>query len=169
MENEGDEIVRRWVFLGVLGAIVLVSVWYIVISFPRPLLEKDFTLRDVYNRPLRLSRFAGRPIILCFFSPRCGDCKEEIPQLNELYVSHRKDGLVVVGVGVKYPEEIREFVREQKIAYPVVIDADLAVSKEFGVFFLPHLVFMNRQGKIVASIAGKTPPEELKKHLEGIL
>lgn len=160
---------KRWVFLGILGAIVLFSVWYVVISFPRPLLEKDFTLRDLHNRPLRLSRFAGRPIILCFFSPRCGDCKEEVPQLNELYMSHRKDGLVVIGVGVKYPEEIREFVKEQKITYPVVVDADLTVSKDFGVFFLPHLVFINRQGKIVSSVAGKVPLEELQKHLKSIL
>lgn len=160
---------KRWVFLGILGAIALIGVWYIVISFPRPLLEKDFTLRDLNNRPVRLSRFVGRPIVLCFFSPRCGDCKEEVPRLNELYATYKGNGLVIIGVGVKYPEEIREFVREQRIEYPVVIDADLAVSKDFGVFFLPHLVFINRQGKIVSSVAGKVPPEELQEYLKSIL
>lgn len=160
---------KRLILLGILGAVTVVGVWYIGVFFSRPLLEKDFTLNDLENRPLRLSRFAGRPIILYFFSPRCKDCKEETPLLNELYTAYRKRGLVLVGVGVKYKEEIKEFVEEQKIKYPVVVDQDLAVSEAFGVFFLPHLVFIDRQGKIVSTVTGKVPPEELENHLKGIL
>lgn len=160
---------RRWVIPGLLGAVALVFGLYVVASFPRPHLEKDFTLQDLRNRPLRLSRFAGRPIILCFFSPRCKDCKEEAPWLNELYKAHQKDGLVIVGIGVKYVEEIREFVKAQNIEYPVVVDLDLAVSKDFGVVFLPHLVFINRQGKIVSTATGRVPQEELERHLASIL
>ncbi len=160
---------RRWVIPGLLGAVALIFGLYAVVSFPRPHLEKDFTLQDLRNHPLHLSHFAGRPIILCFFSPRCKDCKEEAPWLNELYKAHQKDGLVIVGIGVKYVEEIREFVKAQNIEYPVVVDPDLAVSKDFGVVFLPHLVFINRRGKIVSTATGRVPREELEKHLASIL
>ncbi|MBC7218413.1 MAG: TlpA family protein disulfide reductase [Candidatus Caldatribacterium sp.] len=159
---------KRWVLWGILGIIFCVGV-YLVVSFYRPHFEKDFILRDLNNRPLRLSSFAGRPIILVFFSPRCGECKKEAPWLNELYEAYREDGLVLIGIGIKYPEEIREFVREQKVEYPVVIDSALSVCKTFEVFFLPHLVFINRQGKIVSTATGETPPEKLKEHLQGIL
>lgn len=144
--------------------------WYVVISFShRSSFEKDFALEDLNGHTLRLSRFAGQPIILYFFSPRCGDCKEEAPLLNELYASYRKKGLVIIGIGVKYPEEIREFVKTHGVEYPVVMDLDLAVCKDFGVFFLPHLVFINRQGKVVAAETGKMSLEQLKERTESIL
>lgn len=161
--------VRQWILWGILGIVVFICGWYVVISFPRVYFEKDFTLSDLNNRPLRLSHFAGQPIVLYFFSPRCKDCKEETPWLNELYATYRKDGLVVIGVGIKYTEEVRKFVEEQGIEYPVVVDVDLAACKDFGVFFLPHLVFINRQGKIAATVTGKVPPEKLKEHLGSIL
>jgi peroxiredoxin len=161
---------KRWVVAIVLGVVVAVG-GYVVFSFSRPSLEKDFTLPDLDNHPIRLSSFAGHPLIVCFFSPRCGECKEEAPLLNELYEAHKREGLIIVGVGVgtRQAEEIREFAKENGIRYPVVADLNLSVAREFGVSWLPHLVFINRRGKIVSASAGKIPPEKLQEYLQAIL
>jgi peroxiredoxin len=167
VENGVGRMGRRifWILAGIAVFSGICTFFFL----SRPHLEKDFSLYDLNNRRVRLSRFSGRPLIVYFFSPRCKDCKEEAPFLNELYEVYRKKGLVIVGVGVKYPEEVREFAERQGIRYPVVVDRDLSVSKDFGVFFLPHLVFFNRQGKIVSTAVGKVSPEKLKGYLEAIL
>ncbi|MGC8777173.1 MAG: peroxiredoxin family protein [Candidatus Caldatribacteriaceae bacterium] len=134
-----------------------------------PYVEKNFVLEDLEGNPLSLSRFAGRPIILVFFSPRCGDCKEEMPYLEELYHNYQEKNLAIVGVGVRNKEEVQEFAQERNIPFPVVVDETLEVSKSFGVFFLPHLVFFNKKGKITHSEAGKIPQEKLQEYLEAIL
>lgn len=161
---------KRWIVTIVLGIVMAVG-GYVIFSFSRPSLEKDFTLPDLNDRPIRLGSFAGCPLIVCFFSPRCGECKEEAPLLNELYEAHKKEGLIVVGIGVgtKRVDEIREFVKENEIRYPVVVDLDLSVAREFGVSWLPHLVFINRWGRIVSMASGKVPPEKLQEHLQAIL
>uniref|UniRef100_A0A7V4WM68 TlpA family protein disulfide reductase n=1 Tax=Candidatus Caldatribacterium saccharofermentans TaxID=1454753 RepID=A0A7V4WM68_9BACT len=168
MVGNGVRRVGRRVFWVLAGIAIFAGV-YAFFSLSRPHLEKDFSLYDLNNRRIRLSRFSGRPLIVYFFSPRCKDCKEEAPLLNELYEAYREEGLVIVGVGVKYPEEVREFAERQGIRYPVVVDQDLSVSRDFGVFFLPHLVFFNRQGKIVSAATGKVSPEKLREYLESIL
>lgn len=134
-----------------------------------PYVEKNFVLEDLKGNLVSLSRFAGRPIILVFFSPRCGDCKEEIPYLEELYHTYQEKNLTIVGVGVHNKKEVQEFVQNNNVSFPVVMDETLEVSKSFGVFFLPHLVFFNKKGKITHSEAGKIPQEKLQEYLEAIL
>jgi|YNPBryulayer2012_1023412.scaffolds.fasta_scaffold00547_2 peroxiredoxin len=155
-------------FLSLLLPVGLLLFAFIFAQF-HPYIEKDFVLEDVTGKPFSLRQFAGRPIVLFFFSPRCGDCKEEMPYLKELYDNYQDKNLAMVGVGIRNRKEIQEFVQEYNLSFPVVVDETLEVSKGFGVFFLPHTVFFNRKGKIVYSEAGKIPREKLKEHLETIL
>lgn len=132
-------------------------------------LEKNFVLPDLQGKPLELNQFAGQPIILAFFSPRCGDCKEEMTYLEELYQAHQDQNLVVVGIGIQNKKDILDFVQKYHLSFPIVVDETIEVSKGFGVFFLPHLIFLNRKGKIVYSEAGKIPPGKIQEHLKTIL
>ncbi len=75
----------------------------------------------------------------------------------------------MIGVGVHKKKDIEDFVQEHGVPFPVVVDETLEVSKSFGVFLLPHLVFFDKQGKITYSKAGKIPQEEIKTNLETIL
>ncbi|MEN3185732.1 MAG: TlpA disulfide reductase family protein [Atribacterota bacterium] len=134
-----------------------------------PYLDQDFALEDLQGNILHLGKFAGRPIILVFFSPRCGDCKDEMPFLKEMYGTHQEKGLVMIGVGIRNKKEIADFVQEYGVPFPVVVDETLEVSKNFGVFFLPHIVFFDKKGKITYSKAGKIPQEDLKTNLATIL
>ncbi|MCX7667679.1 MAG: TlpA family protein disulfide reductase [Atribacterota bacterium] len=155
-------------FLLLLLPIGLVVFAFFFAKF-HPYLDRDFALEDLQGNVLQLGKFAGRPIILVFFSPRCGDCKEEMPYLKELYSIHQEQGLIMVGVGIRNKKDIEDFVQEQGVPFPVVVDETLEVSKSFGVFFLPHVVFFDKQGKITYSKAGKISQEELTTNLKSIL
>lgn len=144
-------------------------VFAFVFAQVHPYIEKNFVLQDLQGKQLNLNRFAGRPIMLFFFSPRCGDCKEEIPTLERLYQDYREKNLIMVGVGIRNKKEIEQFVEEYRVPFPVVVDETLEVSKSFGVFLLPHIVFYDKRGQIVHAEAGKVPPERLQEYLEKIL
>src|SRR5262245_15272423 len=59
-----------------------------------------FTLKDLANRPVRLSQFKGKVILLDFWATWCVPCKAEIPWFEEFQNKYRKDGLQVIGVSV---------------------------------------------------------------------
>ncbi len=155
-------------FLTLLLPVGLVVFAFVFAHF-HPFLEKTFVLSTLDHQPLSLNQFAGQPIIVVFFSPRCGDCKEEMPYFEELYRTHQKDRLAVVGVGIKYQQEIENYVKQEGFSFPIVIDDTLEVSKSFGVFFIPHVVLFDKRGRIVYSEAGKIPKEKFQNYLERIL
>ncbi|MGQ9472726.1 MAG: TlpA family protein disulfide reductase [Candidatus Caldatribacteriaceae bacterium] len=156
-------------FLWLLLPVGLLVFAFLFSQFYHLPLEKNFVLPDLQDKPLELNQFAGKPIILVFFSPRCGDCKEEMPYLEELYKNHKDQNLVVVGVGIRNKKDILDFVKKYGISFPIVVDETIEVSKSFGVFLLPHLVFLDKKGKITYSEAGKIPPEKLQEYLKTIL
>jgi thiol-disulfide isomerase/thioredoxin len=57
-------------------------------------LAEDFTLPDLAGRPVRLSSFRGKTVILNFWATWCGACLVELPDLVEL--QKRYSGQVVV-------------------------------------------------------------------------
>ena len=60
----------------------------------------DFTLNDISGKPVTLSSFRGRQVVLVFWASWCPDCRAEVPQLKALQaqadpekVARRKEGV----------------------------------------------------------------------------
>ena len=60
---------------------------------------KDFTLPGLDGKPLTLSAYKGKVVLLNFWATWCGPCKAEIPGFVELQQQYKND-LVVVGLSV---------------------------------------------------------------------
>jgi len=59
----------------------------------------DFMLRDLSGRPVRLSDFHGRPVLLNFWATWCTACWSELPELVKLHDRHG-DQLVILGIAL---------------------------------------------------------------------
>jgi thiol-disulfide isomerase/thioredoxin len=66
--------------------------------------EKDFSILDVYNNPLRLSDFRGKKFVLLdFWASWCIPCISEFPDLKSFYQKHGSD-IEIIGLSVDEDE-----------------------------------------------------------------
>ncbi len=111
-----------------------------------------------------LVRAAPVPVLVDFWAVWCGPCQEEIPELVELYHAYRDKGFVIVGVSDPSDlRDIKSFVNDQKMDYPVVIDEG-SISDEYNVVGFPTSFLIDREGRIVQKYPGYSP--SLRRKLE---
>lgn len=66
----------------------------------------------------------GKVVVVNLWATWCQPCREEFPDLVRLYNTHKKQGLVVLGVSMDEPKDqgkVVQFLSEQKAGFPVLI------------------------------------------------
>ncbi|MGD9636018.1 MAG: redoxin family protein, partial [Pirellulales bacterium] len=75
------------------------------------------------GKPLDLSRYQGKVVLIDFWATWCGPCREEMPNVFANYQQHYKDGFEVIAVSVDQDlEALAEFVAKAKPPWAVVAD-----------------------------------------------
>lgn len=117
------------------------------------------TLPDASGRPLAMSTFAGRPLLINFWATWCTPCVEEMPELSALHDELSPRGFAMVGIGIDHADKILEFSRKHPVSYPLVV-AGMGGS-ELGRAFgnstgaLPFTVLVGRGGRVAHRILGR--------------
>jgi thiol-disulfide isomerase/thioredoxin len=60
----------------------------------------DFTLNDTQGRPVTLSGYKGKVVLLDFWATWCPACQSEIPWYVKFAKEYQRKGLVVIGVSM---------------------------------------------------------------------
>lgn len=136
-------------------------------SVDRP--APDFTLPALDGGEVRLEDFRGKVVMVNFWGTWCDPCVREIPALQTAYEELQDDGFVVIGVnlfddeqGYKHTEEdIRLFVEQQGITYPVALDVEGTVTNAYRVFPIPTSFFVDPEGHIRYVLPRELTVEEI--------
>ena len=85
------------------------------------------------GRTLTLEQLRGRPVLVTFWATTCPSCVEEMPHLVELYRELNPKGLEIIGVAMAYdpPEQVRALVQQRRIPYPIVLDTQERIAREY--------------------------------------
>jgi thiol-disulfide isomerase/thioredoxin len=131
----------------------------------------DFALNDVNGRPVKLSDFRGKVVLLNFWATWCGPCKVEIPWFIEFEQKYKDRGLVVIGVSMD--EEgwsvVKPYLAERRINYRVVIGTEKMGQSYGGVDSLPTTLLIDKDGQIVATHVGLVSKSEYENEIVQLL
>lgn len=106
-------------------------------------------------------------VLLNIWATWCGPCRIEIPELQRLHDKYASRGFEVIGISVDESgiEPVKQFIDQQKVTYPIALDAEGKIAALFQTNFLPTSVLLDRSGKIVWKRLGlieRDDPEVLK-------
>jgi len=116
----------------------------------------DFELKDVNGKPVRLSDFKGKVVLLNFWATWCGPCKIEIPWFIEFEKQFKDKGFAVIGVATDEEgwEVVKPYIDRQQVNYRVVVGDEETSQRYGGVESLPTTFLIDREGKIASVHVG---------------
>jgi peroxiredoxin len=137
---------------------------------PAELSAPNLTLTDLSGQTISFASYKGEVVLVNFWAVWCAPCREEIPQFIALQEKYRSRGFQAVGISLDDPEAtLRDFCREHKVNYPVVM-GDQKIAEDFGgVLGLPTTFLIGRDGRIQAKYAGATDFAKLNQEITTLL
>jgi peroxiredoxin len=130
----------------------------------------DFTMNDVDGKPVKLSDFRGKWVLLDFWASWCKPCRRENPNLVKAYNDFKDKGFTILGVSLDKPEDKEkwlEAIRTDGLAWTQLSDLkawENEAAKLYDVNAIPMNFLINPEGKIVAKyLRGEGLHEQLRK------
>jgi thiol-disulfide isomerase/thioredoxin len=125
------------------------------------------------GKPANSNEWQGKVLVVNFWASWCPPCVEEMPALDHLQQEYLQKNVLFVGIGIDSPSNIREFLKNTPVSYPIVIGGmeGSNLSKQMGNAqgALPYTVIINTKGKAVYTKLGKIDEEELSKAIKSSL
>lgn len=124
------------------------------------------------GQTVTLEQYRGKPVLVNFWATTCPSCIEEMPHLIDLYRELNPKGLEIIGVAMAYdpPEQVRAMVKQHQIPYPIVLDTQERIAREFdNVRLTPTTVLITPEGRIAHYRLGLLDISKLKDTIEKML
>ena len=131
----------------------------------------DFTQNDTLGKPVSLSAFRGKYVLLDFWASWCGPCRVENPAIVSTYAKYHPRGFEILSISLDRPgdkDKWMKAIHADKLTWTQVSDLQFwqnAVAVQYGVGSIPQNFLIDPQGKIIAKgLRG----DELEKKLSEI-
>ncbi len=129
-----------------------------------------FSLTDITGKPLKLSDYQGKVVVLDFWATWCGPCRIEIPGFIELQKRYAAQGFTMIGISMDdSPGPVVDFYKELQMNYPVAVGNDRLGELYGGMEGLPTTFLIGRDGRIYAKHVGATDPNVFEEEIKELL
>ena len=131
----------------------------------------DFNLKDADGKPVRLSDYKGKVVLLDFWATWCGPCKIEIPWFMEFERRNKDRGFAVIGVSMDEEgwDAVKPFINHLAINYRILMGNDATAQAYGGIDALPTAFLIDRDGKVAAVHQGLVSKREFEDGIEQLL
>jgi peroxiredoxin len=124
----------------------------------------DFTLANYDGKTVKLSDYAGKIVVLEWFSYECPFARynyEKTTAVNDLVSKFRDKGVVFLAINSTGHQEAaknKEFAEQFKVSHPILNDSSGTIGKAYGAQTTPHTFIVDAGGSIVYSGAFDNAP-----------
>jgi peroxiredoxin len=130
----------------------------------------DFTLPDTEGKPVSLSSFKGKYVLVDFWASWCGPCRGENPNVVANYNKYKNKNFTVLGVSLDEDKtKWLAAIKTDNLTWKHISDLKgwaSAAARLYGVESIPFNVLLDPSGKIIATDLRE---EDLGKKLGEVL
>ncbi len=130
-----------------------------VAAAPTP--APDFVLDSNTGKPIKLSGYKGKVVMINFWATWCGPCRQEWPLLESIYKQYKNQDFMLLGVNVEPDTKpAGEWLKQKPVSFPVLYDVKSEVSAAYRVVGMPTTVWVDKKGFLRASHQSYKPGDE---------
>ena len=116
----------------------------------------------VDGQALSLADLRGAPVVLNFWATWCVPCAVEMPELQQLYETHRADGLRVLAANMaESPPLVRAWRDTHSLTFDLLLDPDGAIAQAYRVRAWPSTFVISPTGVITQVYFGPVSAQQL--------
>lgn len=113
----------------------------------------------------------SKATLLVFWESWCPHCKREVPKMSEEQAKYKAKGIQIIGLTKvtksSTDEKVAEFIKENKVTYPIAKEKDGSMSEAFAVSGIPAAALV-KDGKVIwRGHPGRLNDEMLDKLMGG--
>ncbi len=128
----------------------------------------SFSLMDLNDNLHNLDNYAGKPVLINFWTTWCPYCVVEMPLMQELHESGQDVAVIAINVQEK-KEDVETFIDGEGYTFTVLLDEQAQVSGAYQVRGLPTTFAVDGTGTITAIRVGAFDAEGLAALVESAL
>ncbi|PJN88816.1 redoxin domain-containing protein [Bacillus sp. mrc49] len=130
----------------------------------------NFTLETLDGKQVELADYKGKKVMLNFWATWCPPCKKEMPDMEQ-YTKQAGDDAVVLAVNIDPENDVRSFVKENKITFTIPLDSNSAknpVNEQYKVLSIPTTYFIDKKGKISHKVVSAMQLKDMERYMNSM-
>lgn len=110
-----------------------------------------------------LAQQRGKWVLVNYWATWCGPCLQEMPELSALAAMRQYISIIGLAYDDTDPQEIRAFLQQHPVTYPIARVSVYAPPEDFGVpRTLPTSWLLDPEGKVVRKYSGQVTARMLE-------
>ncbi|MGD9641136.1 MAG: TlpA family protein disulfide reductase [Elusimicrobiales bacterium] len=133
--------------------------------------ETYFRLPNAAGGEIDLAAYAGKPVLVMFFTETCPYCRKAAPFIQKVHASHGSKGLAVVGICVQdSAQAAKNFAQDFGVTFPLAYKGK-EISRNYRTQGVPYIYLLDKGHEVYDVWEGYDPQYDasILKAIETVL